>query len=291
MAQYFSHGSGILRLSSRGLRKNKLGFHILSQLNENKSYTGNLSDKDDESSACFENVFAANHVPLSLLQRVLLSVGSATVSLSNPSRGDMIATLGETTGTCALQHMLQTMENDEEGRNILSDRPRINTKTLDLKKLKKMPDGTLGKAYSNFLSVNNVSPDTRATVQFIEDVELAYVMQRYREVHDLFHTVLQMRTNMLGEVSVKWVEAIQTKLPMCIGGAVFGSIRLSKKQRQKYISHYLPWAIKTGWDSKMLMNVYFEKRWDQPVAELQQELNISALEFEKDTYVLSRGVN
>lgn len=73
-------------------------------------------------------------------------------------------------------------------------------------------------------------------------------------MHDLIHTVLQMRTNMLGkvklvwccnlecgvvvndfilyvagEVTVKWVEAIQTKLPMCVGGAVFGSIRLSKK--------------------------------------------------------------
>lgn len=32
-----------------------------------------------------------------------------------------------------------------------------------------------------------------------------------------------------GEVTVKWVEAIQTKLPMCVGGALFGSIRLSKK--------------------------------------------------------------
>lgn len=59
-------------------------------------------------------------------------------------------------------------------------------------------------------------------------------MQRYREVHDIFHAVLLMPTTMLGEVSVKWVEALQTKLPMCIGGALFGAARL----RPRYINLY-----------------------------------------------------
>jgi ubiquinone biosynthesis protein Coq4 len=43
-----------------------------------------------------------------------------------------------------------------------------------------------------------VTPDSRLQVQFVDDVELAYVMQRYREAHDLFHAVLGMPTNMLG---------------------------------------------------------------------------------------------
>lgn len=63
----------------------------------------------------------------------------------------------------------------------------------------------------------------------MDDIELAYVIQRYREVHDLYHSILGMDTNMLGEVTIKWVEAIQTKLPMCIGGAIFGSVRLKPK--------------------------------------------------------------
>lgn len=32
-----------------------------------------------------------------------------------------------------------------------------------------------------------------------------------------------------GEVAVKWVEGLQTGLPMCVGGAVFGPIRLKPK--------------------------------------------------------------
>lgn len=66
-------------------------------------------------------------------------------------------------------------------------------------------------------------------MQFLEDPQLAYVMTRYRESHDLVHTVLGMPTTMLGEVAVKWFEALNTGLPMCYGGAVFGALRLRPK--------------------------------------------------------------
>jgi len=119
-----------------------------------------------------------------------------------------------------------------------------------------------------------VSPDTRLPVRFVDDVELAYVMQRYRETHDLVHTVLGMPTNILGEVTVKWVEAIQTGLPMCVAGAIFGPVRLKKNNRAAYLKTHLPWAVRVGIDSKFLMNVYYEQRWDQNIDELRSELNI-----------------
>ena len=46
-----------------------------------------------------------------------------------------------------------------------------------------------------------MTPDSRRDVMFVDDVELAYVMQRYREVHDLMHTLLGMPTNLLGTSS------------------------------------------------------------------------------------------
>lgn len=79
------------------------------------------------------------------------------------------------------------------------------------------------------LAGQNVTPDSRQPVQFLDDPQLAYVMTRYRESHDLVHTVLGMPTTMLGEVAVKWFEALNTGLPMCYGGAVFGAMRLRPK--------------------------------------------------------------
>lgn len=214
------------------------------------------------------------HIPTSLFQKVLLSVGSATMSLYDPTRDDMIATLGETTGYYALKKIKQKMLDDPVGRQILSEEPEINTNTLSIDYLGSLPDGTFGKKYWKFLSKNGFSPDARLPVHFVDDPELKYVMLRYRQTHDLFHAVLGMPPHMLGEVAVKWVEALQTGLPMCALGAFFGPLRLKPKNRQQYINTYLPWAIRVGNNAQFLMAVYWEKHWEKNLDELRAELNI-----------------
>ncbi|XP_022253599.1 ubiquinone biosynthesis protein COQ4 homolog, mitochondrial-like [Limulus polyphemus] len=237
------------------------------------SHDASLSSEEKDNG---DEILYPGYIHTSLFQKVLLGVGSAAVALTNPHRGDMVAVMGETTGMMALPQIKQKMEADSEGQDILRERPRINSKTVNIEKLKKFPQDTLGHAYYRFLTENGVSPDSRLPVQFVDDRNLAYVMQRYREVHDLVHTILGMPTNMQGEVAVKWVEAIQTGLPMCVGAAVFGPIRFKKGQRQQYTSTYLPWAIRCGFKSKFLMNIYFERRWEQPLDELRTEFNIEA---------------
>lgn len=126
------------------------------------------------------------------------------------------------------------------------DRPLVNSKTVNFSEFPKLPMGTFGAAYMAFLQANvgcglrrlsqigvsllvlrqGVSPDSRKRVHFVDDEELAYVMQRYREVHDLVHTLLGMKTNLLGEITVKWIEALQFGLPMCVAAGVFGPWRL-----------------------------------------------------------------
>jgi len=54
-------------------------------------------------------------------------------------------------------------------------------------------------------------------------------MQRYREIHDLVHVVLGQPTNMLGEVTVKMFEGIQTGLFMCASGGILGVVRLGHR--------------------------------------------------------------
>lgn len=43
------------------------------------------------------------------------------------------------------------------------------------------------------------------------------------------HVFAGQKPNMLGEVAVKWYEAIQTGLPMCVSAALAGPIRLGPK--------------------------------------------------------------
>lgn len=46
----------------------------------------------------FEEEFHKNHIPISLFQRVFLGIGSAAVCIMDPTRPEMIACMGETTG-------------------------------------------------------------------------------------------------------------------------------------------------------------------------------------------------
>ncbi|GFT07269.1 ubiquinone biosynthesis protein COQ4 homolog, mitochondrial [Nephila pilipes] len=253
--------TGCRKLSASS--KNEISAKHLSDQQEHQKFSENISKP-----------LYNDHIPTSLVQKTLLTLGSSVLCITDPFRHDMIAVLGETTGYTSAKQIREKMLNDPEGNAILNDKPRINSNTLDYKFLASLPHGTLGHAYLTFLKDNNVTPDTRRPVHFVDDFNLAYIIQRYREVHDLNHALLGMPTNMLGEVAVKWIEAMQTGLPMCVAGALLGPIRLRKKQREKYLKYYLPWAVNCGDQAKFLMNVYFEKRWQQDVNELRRELNI-----------------
>lgn len=214
------------------------------------------------------------HIPTTPIQKALLAVGSGVAALQNPYRHDMVAVLGEVTGHLALINLRDRMRNDPEGYTILTERPRIRLSTLDLTKMASLPDGSFGREYLRFLEVNHVTPDSRVDVKFVDNEELAYVMQRYREVHDLLHTLLGMPTNMLGEVAVKWFEAAQTGLPMCALGAVLGPLRLNASRLQSLFTSLGPWALQNGRRARCVLSIFYERRWEQNVEDLRQELNI-----------------
>lgn len=71
----------------------------------------------------------------------------------------MIACLGETTGDLSLSKNLELMKASEEGQQILKDKPRINTTTVDLAALRALPDSSFGHTYVKFLD-DNVSKDS-----------------------------------------------------------------------------------------------------------------------------------
>lgn len=253
-------------------------------INKTASEDGTINEDATDSSNpidSFTKEFLGNQIQISQTQKWILTAGSSIASLINPRRHDMIACLGETTGASALQCLLDEMKKSPEGQRILQQKPRINSKEIDLNALGCLPPTTFGFHYKKFLDDNDVTPDSRMEVRFMNDPTLAYVMTRYRECHDLIHTILGMPTNMLGEVTVKWVEAINTGLPMCYGGAIFGAIRLRPKQRKQYMQSYLPWALECSRKTKPLLPIFWEERWKQDIHGLRIELGIPEFLFVK----------
>lgn len=78
----------------------------------------------------------------------------------------MISALSETTAGPALPRLRDVMIKSAEGRQILKERPRLNSETINIQSLKNLPDGSFGRTYLTWLERNGVTPDTREPVWF-----------------------------------------------------------------------------------------------------------------------------
>ena len=162
-----------------------------------------------------------------------------------------------------------------EGRQILRDRPLVSSSTVDIPALKRLQRGTLGREYVEWLERNQVTPDTRELVRYIDSPTLAYTMTRYRQTHDLYHTLFSLPTSLPHELTLKVVELSNMSLPVAGLSSTFGPLRLSAARRQVWMEDWVPWALRTGRQGKSLVGVYWEKRWEQGVGELRRELGVS----------------
>ena len=187
---------------------------------------------------------------------------------------DLIAACGEATATPYFIYRLRdAMLSDPTGRQILRERPRITSETLPLPYLRSLPENSVGRTYAAWLDREGVSPDTRDNVQYIDDEECAYVMQRYRECHDFYHAVTGLPTFVEGEIALKAFEFLNTLIPMT-GLSMFAAVRLKPAERERFFALWLPWAVRSGLASKELINVYWEKILEKDVDELRSELAI-----------------
>nr|KAJ3421060.1 Ubiquinone biosynthesis protein [Polyrhizophydium stewartii] len=184
----------------------------------------------------------------------------------------MVAALGETTGTLVLPALRDRMLRDRDGRRILRERPLVSTASVDLARLRALPTSTFGGAYVRFLDSQHVTPDSRENIKYIDDPELAYVMLRYRQVHDFWHALLDMPVTVEAEIAVKWFEFVQTGLPVAMLSALVGPLRLTAAERERLFGHFVPWAVQSASNCKFLMAVMYEDLFEQDLEQVRRDL-------------------
>lgn len=215
----------------------------------------------------------ATHVPLSPAARALLSAGAAVGALASPARADLVATLGETTGRAAFERMRERMKSSESGRKLLRERPLLNSSVLE--QCGSLPDGTFGRSYASFMERRGFDADARPPVRFVDDEELAYVAFRVRQVHDLWHVLFGCGTNALGELALKAFEFKHTGLPMAFLSVAGAQVRLSRLQRRRLFTEYVPWAWLAGRRAVDLVPIAYEDHLHHDLASLRQQWRIT----------------
>ncbi|CAA2997625.1 ubiquinone biosynthesis COQ4 homolog, mitochondrial [Olea europaea subsp. europaea] len=212
------------------------------------------------------------HFRLKGWQQAAVALGSAVGALLDPRRADLIAALGETTGKPAFERVLERMRRSPEGRAVLLERPRVISANVghgwDLS------PNTFGAAYAKFMGSRNFSPDDRPPVRFMETEEVAYVAMRVREVHDFWHSLFGLPTNLIGESALKVIEFEQMLLPMCALSVLGGTVRFTEKQRRLFYKHYFPWALQAGMRCSDLMCIYYERHFDEDLEDVRRKWGV-----------------
>lgn len=232
---------------------------------------------------------------LTPLQRLGTLLHSSLTALNDPTRADAVAAVGEVTGSFALSKIFVAMEKDAVGRRILLERPLVDegvakraSQLLEQhinnndnnSSLKQHPI-TFGAAYGAFLQTHNFHPNERSNIRFISDPNLAYVMTRYRQSHDFWHVLTGLPPTVLGELALKWLELLQTGLPLAALSATGGAMgvtskMLSSRESEVLWGVYFPWAMRVGRGMRenAFMCTYYEEELETELDVLRGDMRI-----------------
>lgn len=202
--------------------------------------------------------------------RISKLLSNAVLGLLYPSSGEYLSTFGECSSYRALQGIQEKMKNDPTGLKILSEKPRIRSFCISFDSLSQMPANSLGRQYWEYMIKNQFSPDERPIVKHIGDIELAYIYQRYKEIHDFLHVIIGKGSTVYEEIEVKWFEFQQLGLTSTGLSSLVGPLRLSWSGKIEMFTHSGIEMIKLADKSKFCMNVYYEHHLEQDLEEFRK---------------------
>ena len=208
-------------------------------------------------------------------------VGLAVVRvLADSNRTDEIHRVEEITGRPRFRELLRQMADTPEGRRLLTERPELSSAHVDYDRLRRLPATTLGGAYARHLDDNGITADYQAAAtQLVDDPDMAYLMRRFRQTHDVWHALLGIGITGHEEVLIHWFSYGQLRLPVSALIMLFGTIKhLALEKRWTALRRSTLDAYHAGRDAAPLMPVTWEDQWEAPLEEVRARYNVRPLD-------------
>ena len=212
--------------------------------------------------------------------RLQLLLQASLTGIKNPEDAQSISKVGDLSNFHVLRWLRNEMKADPTGVRILDTKPRINEETLPLNRLRNFESNTLGKAYFDFMTKYEFSSNERPLVEYIPDLELAYILQRYRETHDFYHILLGLSSiEIIDELAVKLFEALNLRLPSSSMMALSSFYLLDWQAKTFFIEKYAKQLVAQREGNKLVLNYYFEENLHKPIDLVRAELGIKAIKL------------
>lgn len=209
----------------------------------------------------------------SLFTRMRVALQCLEVLKNNPTD----PTCGQLINICldlnVYASLVQQLQRSEQGRRMLSERPSLQGKELDLSALERLPEGTLGHEFARYFRDNKISP-FETTLELKNDID--FIGKRYRETHDVLHLLTGYGTDVVGEMELQAYALGNLGIRSAVLILLFGTVeQLKARQPGIGMSEYLrrlKTAYQRGRASKLFLDVWYEHHWETPVSMLSTRL-------------------
>ena len=114
-----------------------------------------------------------------------------------------------------LKRMHRRLRRSEMGRRLLDGKPSLIPLLADRQSLRALPEGSLGRAYLSFVESEGITADGLVEAsEYVPrdqmDAEYHWIKDWLRDSHDLWHTVLGYKGDLVGEAALLAFSHYQT---------------------------------------------------------------------------------
>lgn len=141
------------------------------------------------------------------LMQPLKAVRAMRELFANPDDTQQVFEIIEAMQGPALVRVRNRLQKSAQGRRLLAEQPALVPLLKDREALHALPEGSLGRAYLAFVEAEGITADGLVEASEVErrrdaDGEYLWIRDWLRDSHDLWHTVLGYKGDLVGEAAI-----------------------------------------------------------------------------------------
>ncbi len=210
----------------------------------------------------------------------LQALRSVRALIANPESTGEVFKIIEALKGASLARAAQRLGESPEGRGLLQRKPDILPVLSDRARLRAMPEGSIGRAYLDFVESQDLSADglvgasEEAPRGRERSADETWLANRLRDIHDLQHVICGYGRDELGELCLLSFMVTQTPNR----GIAFIIFMAKRKFRQE--APQVPVEIcvaegrRMGEAATWFATVNWEEQLERPLTEIRAELGV-----------------
>jgi ubiquinone biosynthesis protein COQ4 len=207
-----------------------------------------------------------------------LALRAMQALLNNPDDTAQVFVIVQALSGNSVERNFRRFQKTEAGRCVLREQRKLLSKLQDRAALAALPEGSLGRAYLEFLNREGITAEGLVAASEVTDEsafqpEFQLFRERMRDMHDLWHVLTGYHGDIVGESALLAFSFAQTWNPG-LGFIVLVALARMKQLRQNGSVLVLR-GFARGLRARWLPEQDWEALLSEPLERLRDELRIS----------------